>query len=42
LESVMFDLVKAGHAHKDKLKKIREICDEWPICVLSVCAQKNY
>jgi hypothetical protein len=28
LEYVMFDLVKAGHAHKDKLKKIREICDE--------------
>ena len=41
LEYTMFELVKAGHAHKDKLKKISEICHEWEICVLSVCAQKK-
>ena len=28
LEYTMFELVKAGHAHKDKLKKISEICHE--------------
>ena len=28
LEYTMFDLVKSVHALEDKLKKIREICDE--------------
>jgi hypothetical protein len=31
LEYTLFDLLKASDGNKEKLKRIRQICDEWDV-----------
>lgn len=36
LEQTLLDLLKSTDAHKEKMRKIKDLCDEWCACVAHI------